>query len=245
MGSNIETTLVDGIRTIRIKKESDLNPLDTETLEEIRTEMEKETAVTIIKGSSRAFSAGANISKFKGRKGEEAYELSRIGHSVMDYISEYPAPVIAAVNGYALGGGFELALACDLRIAGKDSKMGLTELNIGIIPGWGGTQRMKILCGEELAFFLISTSKVMTGEEALRYGLILEVAEDPYARAMEIAKILVTKASNTLEYVKKLVRTEPNDMFEEEMTLFGKAFENENSKEGVAAFLEKRKPSFN
>ncbi len=245
MSGNIETSLADGIRTIRIKKESDLNPLDIETLQEIRTELQKQVAVTIITGSERAFSAGANITGFKGRKGEEAYELSMIGHSVMDYIASYPAPVIAAVNGYALGGGFELALSCDLRIVGKKTKMGLTELNIGIIPGWGGTQRMKALCGEELAFFLISTSRIMSGEEANSYGLVLEVAEDPYARAMEIARILVTKASNTLEYVKKLVRTEPGEMFEEEMTLFGKAFDNENSREGVAAFLEKRKPTFN
>lgn len=244
MAANIESSVEGGVRTIRIKKESDLNPLDLETLEEIKAEMEKQVFITVLTGSPRAFSAGANINKFKGLSGEEAYALSRTGHSVMDFISEYGAPVIAAINGYALGGGCELALACDLRIAGKNTKMGLTELNIGIIPGWGGTQRLKKLCGEELAFFLISTSKVMTGEEAHEYGLVLEIAENPYERAIEIAKVLATKASNTLGYVKKLVRTEADSMFEEEMTMFGKSFDNENSKEGVAAFLEKRKPSF-
>lgn len=244
MAANIESSIEGGVRTIRIKKESDLNPLDLETLEEIKAEMEREIAITVLTGSARAFSAGANINKFKGLNGAESYALSRTGHSVMDFISGYGAPVIAAVNGYALGGGFELALACDLRIVGKNSKLGLTELNIGIIPGWGGTQRMRKLCGEELAFFLITTSKIMTGEEAHSYGLVLEVSENPYERAMEIAMILASKAPNTLEYVKKLVRTEPGSRFEEEMTFFGKAFDNENSREGVSAFLEKRKPSF-
>lgn len=244
MPGNIVTTEEDGIRIIRIKKESDLNPLDIETLQEIQQELTTKKTVTIITGSSRAFSAGANIGKFKGLKGEEAYALSRIGHDVMDYISSYSSPVIAAISGYALGGGMELALACDIRIAAKTAKLGLTELNIGIIPGWGGTQRMTRLCGEQQALFLIATSSIMSGEEALAHHLVLEAVDEPFQRALEIAKILKAKAPNTLEYVKKLVRTEPDDLFEEEKTLFGKSFDNPNSSEGVAAFLEKRKPVF-
>ena len=235
----------DGLRTIRIKRKSDLNPLDLETLKEIRSSMSEKPMITIITGSERAFSAGADIKNFAGLKETVAYSFSREGHAIMDFISSYEAPVIASIKGYALGGGFELALACDFRIATGSAKLGLTELNIGIIPGWGGTQRLKELVGEQNAFYLIGTSKVLTGEEALRYGILLQVSDNPDQSSRELALALSQKSSFTLKAVKSLVRSRPTESYDEEMQLFGMAFSNPDSKEGVQAFLEKRKPAFN
>ena len=144
----------DGIRTIRIKRKSDLNPLDLETLKEIRTSMSEKPMITIITGSERAFSAGADIKNFAGLKETVAYSFSREGHAVMNFISSYEAPVIASIKGYALGGGFELALACDFRIATGSAKLGLTELNIGIIPGWGAHKDSRNLSESKMPFTL-------------------------------------------------------------------------------------------
>ena len=235
----------DGIRTIRIKRKSDLNPLDLETLKEIRTSMSEKPMITIITGSEKAFSAGADIKNFAGLKETVAYSFSREGHSVMDFISSYEAPVIASIKRYALGGGFELALACDFRIATGSAKLGLTELNIGIIPGWGGTQRLKELVGEQNAFYLIGTSKVLTGEEALHYGILLQVSDNPDQSSRELALALSQKSSFTLKAVKSLVRSSSTESYDEEKQLFGMAFSNPDSREGVQAFLEKRKPVFN
>jgi enoyl-CoA hydratase/carnithine racemase len=242
---NIVVREEDGIRTIRIQKKSDLNPLDLQTLKEIMSSMSEKPMITIITGSERAFSAGADIKNFSGLKETVAYSFSREGHTVMNFISSYQAPVIASIRGYALGGGFELALACDFRIATPSAKLGLTELNIGIIPGWGGTQRLRDLVGEQKALYLIATSKVLSGEEALRYGILLQVSENPDQDSRELALALRQKSSFTLKAVKSLVRSKPTEGYDEEKQLFGMAFSNPDSREGVQAFLEKRKPVFN
>jgi|YelNatPaOPRAMG01_1025707.scaffolds.fasta_scaffold00236_44 enoyl-CoA hydratase/carnithine racemase len=242
---NIVVREEDGIRTIRIQKKSDLNPLDLQTLKEIMSSMSEKPMITIITGSERAFSAGADIKNFSGLKETVAYSFSREGHTVMNFISSYQAPVIASIRGYALGGGFELALACDFRIATPSAKLGLTELNIGIIPGWGGTQRLRELVGEQKALYLIATSKVLSGEEALRYGILLQVSENPDQDSRELALALRQKSSFTLKAVKSLVRSKPTEGYDEEKQLFGMAFSNPDSREGVQAFLEKRKPVFN
>jgi enoyl-CoA hydratase/carnithine racemase len=242
---NIVAMEEDRIRIIRIQRKSDLNPLDLQTLNEIRASMSERRMITVITGSERAFSAGADIKNFVGLKENVAYSFSREGHSVMNFISSYEAPVIASIRGYALGGGFELALACDFRIATGNAKLGLTELNIGIIPGWGGTQRLKELVGEQNAFYLIGTSKILTGEEAMRYGIVLQVSEDPDQNSRDLALTLSQKSSFALKALKSLIRSRPNECYEEEKQLFGMAFSNPDSREGVQAFLEKRKPVFN
>ena len=242
---NIVVKEEDGIRMIRIKRKSDLNPLDLPALAEIRASMSEKTMITVITGSERAFSAGADIKNFAGLKESVAYSFSREGHSVMNFIASYEAPVIASIRGYALGGGFELALSCDFRIASGNAKMGLTELNIGLIPGWGGTQRLKELVGEQAAFYLIGTSTVMTAEEALRYGIVLQISDNPDQSSIDLALRLREKSAFTLKAVKSLIRSKPTEMYEEEKQLFGMAFGYTDSKEGVQAFLEKRKPAFN
>ncbi len=232
------------IRTITLSGKSDLNPLNIEMLEEIRSCLSQDVQITIIRGSKRAFSAGADIRNFQGLTPEKAYSFSRKGHAVMNYIAGYGAPVIAAIDGFALGGGFELALACDIRIASKGARLGLTELNIGVIPGWGGTQRMISITGEQIASYLIWSSRVMEAEEAKRYGFLFEVVEDAYASSVELARQLAEKDPSTLAFVKNLVRKKSDEKYLDEMDLFAKSFTLESSKEGVEAFLNKRKPVF-
>ena len=241
---NIKCELKDDIRIIQISRPSELNPLDIETLEEIEACLKSESLITVIRGSSRAFSAGADIKNFKGLSPEVAYSFARTGHRIYNYIADYDLPVIAAINGYALGGGFELSLACDFRIGSHDSKLGLTELNLGIIPGWGGTQRLKALAGEQFALYMIATSRILNADEALAHGILLQKSDNPVESALELARSLKEKSKKTLKFVKSLIRTVPDEIFEEEMTLFGKSFEGSNSSEGVEAFLQKRKPVF-
>lgn len=234
----------NGIGIIRIERENKLNPLDTELLQAVLEAVRSKDGVKILVGSQKAFSAGANIKKFVGLDGAAAHDLSRTGHDIMNAIADYPFPVIAAIDGYALGGGFELALACDIRVVAGSSKLGLTESNIGILPGWGGTQRLRELCGEEMAFYLIGTGKVISGEEAHAMGIAAFVAENPLERAIEIATEFSKKSHLSLGLIKKLVRARRTDAFDEEMEAFGKVFDGKDSKEGVKAFLEKREPSF-
>lgn len=241
---NIKSELNDGIRIIQISRPSELNPLDIETLEEIEACLKSGSHITIIRGSTRAFSAGADIKNFKNLAPEVAYSFARTGHRIYNYIAAYDLPVIAAMNGYALGGGFELSLACDFRIGAPDSKIGLTELNLGIIPGWGGTQRLKALVGEQFALYMIATSRILNADEALSHGILLQKSENPFESALELARTLKEKSRKTLKFIKSLVRTVPDEMFEEEMTLFGRSFEGRNSSEGVEAFLQKKKPVF-
>lgn len=242
--SEVSTEWKDGIGIIRIERENRLNPLDVDILKEILEQIESKDGVKIIVGSEKAFSAGANIRKFVGMDGPTAHEMAMKGHDIMDKIAAYRYPVIAAINGYAFGGGFELALACDIRVVTKDAKLGLTESNLGILPGWEGTQRLKQLCGEEIAFYLVGSGKTITGGEAHELGIAAFVSDSPLERAMEIAQEFSKKSVLSLSLIKKLIRSGRNSGFDEEMESFGRVFEGEDSKEGVNAFLEKRQPSF-
>ncbi|MFG1519847.1 MAG: enoyl-CoA hydratase-related protein [Thermoplasmataceae archaeon] len=235
----------DGIRILTIKTASDLNPLDVETLEEIKSCISEYNGKTvIITGSKKAFSAGANIKKFVGLEPATAYDFARRGHAVMDFISQYDAPVIAAINGYALGGGFELALACDFRICSPGSKFGLPEITLGILPGWGGTQRLTRIVGETIALDMAGSGRYISAEEALKYGLVTSIVDDPLIFAKEFAKRFSGSAPISFGLIKKLIRNYDSDLMKLEKDYFGKIFETEDSKEGVKAFLEKRKPSF-
>ncbi len=234
----------EGIGIIRIERENKLNPLDIDVLGKVLDLVKSREGVKIIRGSERAFSAGANIKNFSGMDGPTAHEMSMIGHDIMDGIAQYPYPVIAAINGYALGGGFELALACDIRVVTKDAKLGLTESNIGILPGWGGTQRLRELVGEELALYMVGTGKTVTGEEAHSMGIAAFTADDHIEKSMEIAREFSKKSPLSLSLIKKLIRSRRNQTYDEEMESFGRVFDGEDSKEGVRAFIEKREPVF-
>lgn len=242
--TNISSEERDGIRVITIRKENKLNPLDVQTLEDIAGTLSKKPLVTVIKGSERAFSAGANIKEFQSLKPEEAYHFAVRGQIALDYIASYERPVIAAIRGFALGGGFELSLACDIRICSPDTRMGLPEVTLGILPGWGGTQRLRRIIGETRAFDLASTGRTIDAMEAKSLGIVNEVSERPEEDAIEIAKSYAKSALVSVGIIKSLIRGKEFDLFDSEKEAFGKIFETEDSREGVRAFLEKRKPSF-
>ncbi len=230
------------VKIIRIGKGDSLNPLDIDLLERITGEICSGEEVKIITGSDRAFSAGANIRNFDGMNGEKAHEFSMKGNMLFNRIAGSETPVIAAIKGYSLGGGMELALSCDLRVVSPEAKLGLTEINLGILPGWGGIKRMRALIGEEKTAYLVMTGTILTGKEAYGMGLASFMDDDPLRKAMELAEEISKKSYNSLMLIKKLLRHsyDPGD----ESTAFGKAFDHRDSKEGIESFLQKRKPNF-
>ena len=242
---NIETEKNGKWLNIWIKRDMPLNPIDMDTMEEIHeTISSNRNSTIIIGGRNRAFSAGADIKNFLEMKPADAFHFSQRGNQIMHSIASHPMPVIAAIHGYALGGGFELALACDIRIATPTAVMGLPEVTLGILPGFGGTQRMKELLGESMAFDYVSRGKKFTGEEALKIGLVNYTTEDPFKLASELAEEYSRLPTVAVGYIKRLTRSRNNSIYGEESELFGKAFETSDQKEGARAFSEKRKPQF-
>jgi enoyl-CoA hydratase len=154
-----------------------------------------------------------------------------------------PKPTIAAVNGFALGGGCELALACDLRYASPRAKLGQPEINLGIVPGWGGTQRLARVCGVGVAKELIFTGRTVDADEALRIGLVQEIADPVLERALEVARSLSAKSRVAMRLAKSLVNRAPTAL-QAEAEEFGALFADPDAKEGLAAFVEKREPRF-
>ena len=242
---NIVTKDSGKVRIITINRKSSLNPLDMETLREIRNAIENSgNRVILLHGANRAFSAGADIQGFLKLDNATAGVFAKEGHDIMNSIAAYPRPVIAAVHGYCLGGGFELALACDLRIAHPETTFGLPEINLGILPGFGGTQRLRKIVGETVAFGLISTGKRFKSDEALSMGLLNSVSENYLDDGLKLAEELSKKPKESIKLIKYLVRNHPDDVFEEEIEAFGKVFGHPDREEGVKAFLEKREAKF-
>jgi enoyl-CoA hydratase len=244
------------IQYIIINRESKLNALNKDTLAELHTafsEAFKNPAVggIIITGSgTKAFVAGADISEFAGLDVKAGTELASLGQEkVFDLIANGNKPVIAAVNGFALGGGLELAMACHIRIAAEAAKMGLPEVTLGLIPGYGGTQRLTQLIGKGKALEMILTADMITAAEALQYGLVTHVlsAESLLPKAEEILNKILLRAPLALAAAIRSVNAGFNDGengYETEVKEFGKCFGTRDFQEGVAAFLAKRKPEF-
>lgn len=244
------------IRYIIINRETKLNALNKATLAELHTALTDAFSNTAVGGiiitgaGQKAFVAGADISEFESLDVEGGTQLSRTGHdTVFNLIENGPKPVIAAINGFALGGGLELAMACHIRVASDNAKMGLPEVTLGLIPGYGGTQRLTQLVGKGKAMEMILTADMVTAADAEEFGLVnYVVAQDElHNKAEEIlnkillrAPLAVAAAINT---VNANARTGENG-FETEIASFGKCFGTADFKEGVAAFLEKRKPTF-
>lgn len=229
-----------------------MNLLDTETLQELGnslTELENDSEIrAVIITGEKNFCAGADIKELKEMHPKEAEAFSRLGHKVCNQIETMEKPVIAAVKGFALGGGCELALACDIRIAGESAKFGLPEVNIGLIPGFGGTQRLTRLVGIGIAKEMIFTGKIIDAREGLAIGLVNKVVKDEelMEKVEETALILSEKSHVTLKIAKNLINKnqEIKKGLEMEIVSFSECFASQDHVEGINAFLEKRKPRF-
>jgi enoyl-CoA hydratase len=229
-----------------------MNALNTPMLLHLRdalSELERDGNVraVIIRGD-RHFCAGADIRELKGKDQKAAEAFSRLGHGICDRISSLGKPVLAAVSGYALGGGCEISLACDIRIAGENVQFGQPEINIGIIPGWGAAQRLPGIVGIGKATEIIMMGKIIYAREALSIGLVNSVTEDGklMEKAEEVAGMLADKSQAAIKRIKNLMnmRLGTENGLDFEISLFSECFATDDYKEGINAFLEKRKPEF-
>ncbi|RYZ82843.1 MAG: enoyl-CoA hydratase, partial [Moraxellaceae bacterium] len=195
------------------------------------------------------FVAGADIAEIAKQGDESAKDLSRHGHEVFNMIENCPKPVIAAVNGFALGGGCELAMACHIRVASENARFGQPEVNLGLIPGYGGTQRLTRIIGKGRAIELLITGDIVSAQDAYRVGLanFLTTPEELMPKCIELLEKVKTKGPIAIGYVIKAANDafdKTIDGYETEIELFGKCFATEDFKEGTSAFLEKRKAVF-
>ncbi|MCD6110234.1 MAG: enoyl-CoA hydratase/isomerase family protein [Thermoplasmata archaeon] len=243
----------EGIRLVTISRPEALNALNREVLDELKDVFSSPGdgfEVVIITGEGKAFVAGADIGEMRSMDSVEATEFSRMGQEVFSLIESYPWPTIAAINGYALGGGLELALACDIRVASEKAKMGQPEVNLAVIPGFGGTQRLPRLIGPGRAFDLLYTGKMVSAGEALSMGLVNAVfsPEELLQGARKIASEILKKGPEAIRTIKWLVRKGLDVPLEDglimERLAFGRLFSTSDQKEGMAAFLQKRAPEF-
>ena len=239
----------DAVALVTIDRQEALNALDVETLTELRDRLrelkEDESArVVVLTGAGgRAFVAGADIKYMAGLGPDEAKEWGGLGHEAARLLEEMPKPTIAAINGFALGGGCELALGCDIRYASSNARLGQPEIDLGIVPGWGGTQRLARVCGLGVAKELILTGRQVNAEEALQIGLVDAIADPVLDLALEVAGKLAAKSPLALAVAKRLLNVSPGAL-EQEAEEFGDLFATEDAKEGLAAFAGKRPPRF-
>lgn len=243
------------IATLTFNRPSHLNALNKETLiklREIVKEIEKddEVKVLVVTGEGKAFVAGADISEMKGMNPQESREFSYLGNEVFRRIELLEKPVIAAINGFALGGGCELAMTCDIRIASENATFGQPEVSLGITPGFGGTQRMPRLIGTSKAKELIFTGKIIKSQEAERIGLVNMVVphNELILKSIEMANYIIKNSSVAVGYSKSAINrgleTDIETGIMTEQNIFGLCFANLDQKEGMEAFLEKRSPKF-
>lgn len=252
---NILTENKEGIFIITINRPDKLNALNHDTLSEIQeainTVYNDETVkAAIITGSGpKAFVAGADISGFSGLDKTAGAALAKRGQDIFFAIENCPKPVVAAVNGFALGGGCELAMSCHFRLASENAKFGQPEVNLGLIPGYGGTQRLIQLIGKGKAFELLMTADMIGAQEALQLGLVNYVTspDDLLPKTIELLKKIMSKSPFAISKIITTVNKyfEPGkDGFRFEHDEFGACCETEDFKEGTSAFLEKRKANF-
>lgn len=255
MYESLLTKLENGIFTIIINRPDKLNALNKNVLDELEQAMQnvyddKMIKAVILTGhGTKAFVAGADISEFTEVSDHEGAELARRGQQIFFKIENCPKPVVAAVNGFALGGGCELAMACHFRLASENAKFAQPEVNLGLIPGYGGTQRLTMLVGKGKAMELMMTGAMIDAAEAKNLGLVNYVTgiETLLEKTKEIITVILTKSPVAVAKVIGAVNAsnQPGTGgFDEEIKLFGEVFSSKDKKEGTAAFIEKRKPSF-
>jgi enoyl-CoA hydratase len=252
----LKPELKDGIATVTISRPKALNALNTRFFEEMARYIESiknddTVKVVVITGDGKAFVAGADIAEMVNKNQEEGSAFSRLGQKVFRSLELLDKPVIAAINGFALGGGLELAMACDFRTASTKAKFGQPEVNLGLIPGYAGTQRLSRLVGLGDALYLLMTADMIGADDALRIGLVQKVfePENLMEETLKIAKNIASKGPKAIKLVKKVVREGIAMDFDEGSELeaenFGSLFgEGNEGKEGMSAFLEKRPPRF-
>jgi enoyl-CoA hydratase len=243
-----------GVAVVTIDRQEALNALDLRTLTQLRDELraladdERVRVVVLTGAGDRAFIAGADIKYMSTLGVDEAKKWGALGHEAGRLLETMPKPTIAAVNGFALGGGCELALGCDIRYASSRAKLGQPEVNVGIIPGWGGTQRLARVCGVGVAKELIFTGRTVDADEALRIGLVSAVRDPVLEMAVETGRLLAAKSRDSLRVMKELANRalggDHTANLEAEAEAFGELFGTADTKEGLAAFVEKREPQF-
>jgi enoyl-CoA hydratase len=244
----------DAVALVTVDRPQAMNALDEATLTELRDRLvelrdDANARVVVLTGAGgRAFVAGADIKAMSAMDVEGAKAWGRLGHEAGRLLETMPKPTIAAIDGFALGGGCELALACDLRYASPGSKLGQPEINLGIIPGWGGTQRLARVCGLGFAKELIFTGRLVGADEALRRGLVNAVDDPVLEKALDVARTLASKSPLALRAAKEAANRslggDHASNLEAEAERFGELFASEDAKEGMTAFVEKREARF-
>lgn len=249
MYENIKYEVSEGIGYVTINRPKALNALNMDVLTDLYaafTEIEADETVkaVIVTGEGKAFVAGADIAQMSQLNALEGREMMIMGHKVMNLIEAVEKPVIAAVNGFALGGGCELAMACDIRIASEKAKFAQPEVGLGIIPGFGGTQRLARLVGKGMAKYMIMTAEMISAAEAYRIGLVEKVAapEELMDEAVKVAKTIASKAPIAIATAKSAINNgfdmDMKSASKFEIETFTAAFGSEDKTEGMAAFLE-------
>lgn len=256
---NLENVLIDqkgALAIITINRPSKLNALNKQTIDELHIAFnllneKPQVKVIVITGSGeKAFVAGADISEFSNFNVEQGTELAKKGHEILfNFVQNLETPVIAAINGFALGGGLELAMAAHFRVASTNAKMGLPEVSLGVIPGYGGTQRLPQLVGKGKAMEMIMTAGMISAEEAKQWGLVNHVVpqEELIPLCEKLANKIMNNSSVAIATAIKSVNANYTDGvngYEVEIEGFGESFGTDDFKEGTSAFLEKRKPNF-
>jgi len=251
---NILTSVKDQIQTITINRPEKMNALNLLTLDEIKIAVEQGISNSMVRGiiitgsGEKAFVAGADISEIAHVEPGQGKKLSENGQAIFFAIENSPKPVIAAVNGFALGGGCELAMACHMRIASDNAKFGLPEVTLGIIPGYGGTQRMTALIGKGKALELMMTADMISAAEAKQIGLVNHVIPQPelIGKAEEIIRKIAQRAPLAIAALIRSANSFSEDGrgYLAEATAFEECCKTEDFKEGTKAFLEKRKAEF-
>lgn len=250
----IRLTRIDELALVTLDRPEVLNALSFAVLRDLAAAFDEiagsnARALLIIGAGERAFCAGADLTELIGRSLQAAREGARFGQATLAKLDTMPMPSIALLNGYAFGGGLELALACTFRIAGREAKLGLPEIKLGLIPGYGGTQRLPRLVGEARALEMILTGRSIAAEEALAIGLVNRIAEGDLVEAgKNFARELTGFSRSALglarDAVRRGLRTNLTDGLAIEADLSALAFQTADAAEGTAAFLEKRKPLF-
>ena len=242
------------VGVLSISRPEAMNALNKQLLSELSqalTELESSTVrCLILTGEGKAFVAGADIKELQGLSGDDAYELSQSTHKLFSRLENAKFPVVAAVNGFALGGGLELALACDFIVASRKARLGLPEVGLGLIPGYGGTQRLSRSIGKNAARYLTLTGEMFEAEELYTWGLVSRVCEPNELMdvTLKITRSICQKGPLAVSLAKKAIHKGFNEDFVSALKLeakgFSQAFESQDHAEGLSAFIEKRQPEF-